>query len=687
METKAWAPALAWLAAATSSIAPAAAQTLEPGSDRPTVTVLGTRSEGGATSPWGTAVPASTLAQSITSVSGDELAALGATRVEDLAGLVPGFQADVSSAGLSSAVRLRGFLSTRMYLNGQPDVQRLFARDLATVERVDVLSGPAGLFFGMASPGGVVHYTGKQPRFEASSALRLGVDQFGVADVMLDATGPLKPDLAYRAVLSLRDGDTPPASLPQRRSTLLGALTWSPSPADRLTFEAEAMVNRTPYVFGTVITGQGPGAQPQYDRLYVVPGGGPTTRTMQRWAVDGRHVLAPDWAVSARVSAARGSRDEALFGFWTVESDTELSGYFTEYHDTWSQSAVNVRVDGAFTAAGMRHQAAFGAEYLGQRFLFSGVQNIAGFVLDVANPDFRGVDPYALVLSPRLLHEHSRERAAWLADRVTLAQGWYATAGLRDTVYRIDFDRTGAGLRSVADAHARAWHVGTTVELQPRWLAYGSLSTGFEPNRGFDRAGAPLPPQRQRQTEVGLRVGAASAASTSVAAYRIDLSDVAMTDPLDRTALIAAGARRVDGIQASVNVRAAGFDFGAHANVLRMRRLVRTTASQGEDVPGVARQTAGLQASAPFAVGPFAARGYVQASWVGRRAADAENTTFLPGYGLAHVGAEITLAPTTKVALGVRNLFDKRYIEAVTALDDVYQGPRRAAWLRLDHRF
>ena len=635
----------------------------------------------------GRGLPLNTLAQTITSTTSDELQALDATRVEVLAGLVPGLQVSVSSAGLSSAIQLRGFLSARLYLNGQPDVLRLFARDLATVERVDVLSGPAGLFFGIASPGGVVHYVGKQPRFDASNALRLMVNQHGVADVMLDATGPLNPDLAYRAVLSLRDGDVPPAGLPQRRSTLLGGLTWGASPNQRVLLEAEAVANHTPYVFGTAITGQGPTARPQYDRVYVVPGGGPATRTMQRWAIEARRRLHPDWTVIARYTAVRGTRDETLFGFWTVESDTEISGYYTQYHDAFTQSTASVRADGKVVAAGLRHDVAFGWESTRQQFEFAGVQSIATFVLDVANPDFSGVDPAALPMSPRYLHERSREQAVWAADRVTLMPGWTATAGVRHTAFDIDFDRTRAGLRRVTDRNARAWHVGTTVELRPRWHAYVSTSSGFEPNRGFDRNGQTLPPQRQRQTEVGLRAEPSAGVSTSVAAYRIDLSDIAITDPLDRTALVAGGARRVDGIQASASARLAGFDVGGHVSLLRMQRPVRSSASQGDDVPGVASRTAGLRLAGPFTLGAFPARWHVHASYVGRRAADAENTTYLPGHGLAHVSTELTLSPTSKLSIGVRNVLDKRYIEAVTALDDVYQGPRRTAWVRLDHRF
>ena len=72
---------------------------------------------------------------------------------------------------------------------------------------------------------------------------------------------------------------------------------------------------------------------------------------------------------------------------------------------------------------------------------------------------------------------------------------------------------------------------------------------------------------------------------------------------------------------------------------------------------------------------------------LGPRAADVANTTALPGHVLVHVAAQWHLPGALVLLAGVRNLGDRRYVAAVTALDDVYQGQRRSAWVRLDQRF
>lgn len=165
-------------------------------------------------SEWDAGANPDVLPQTRFRIEAGEWDAIGARRIEDLAGLVPGLQVDTAIAGLSSAVKLRGFGVTRLHFNGQPDVQRLFWRDPATVERVEMLVGPADLSHGIASPGGVLHQVGKQPRFERRHDLRVGADEHAVADAMLDLTGPLAPAWAYRLVLSARDGTQPPAAPP-----------------------------------------------------------------------------------------------------------------------------------------------------------------------------------------------------------------------------------------------------------------------------------------------------------------------------------------------------------------------------------------------------------------------------------------------------------------------------------------
>ena len=89
---------------------------------------------------------ASPLPLSANTISAEQPAQWHVQRLDELTGL-----------------QLRGFAVTRPLLDGLPDIQRLFVRDIATVTRIDTLRGPAALPFGITSPGGTTNTISKQP--------------------------------------------------------------------------------------------------------------------------------------------------------------------------------------------------------------------------------------------------------------------------------------------------------------------------------------------------------------------------------------------------------------------------------------------------------------------------------------------------------------------------------------------
>jgi outer membrane receptor protein involved in Fe transport len=167
-----------------------------------------------------------------------------------------------------------------------------------------------------------------------------------------------------------------------------------------------------------------------------------------------------------------------------------------------------------------------------------------------------------------------------------------------------------------------------------------------------------------------------------MAAYRVDLLNLPMTDPLDRTASISAGQRRVHGAEASFDATWAAWQLQANINVQRTRQVVKTTANLGDSFVGVPRSSAGLQAAHDFGVSAgLPVRAWAAATVLGPRFADAQNTVRVAGYARIDVGGECLIAAGRRVSAGVRNLGNRRYVEAVTALDDVYQGPLQQVWV------
>jgi iron complex outermembrane recepter protein len=303
----------------------------------------------------------------------------------------------------------------------------------------------------------------------------------------------------------------------------------------------------------------------------------------------------------------------------------------------------------------------------------------------VAAPDFSAVDVNTLPTTRRYNDEKQRDVSWWLADRVSFVAGTFPThltLGVRHLRYAIDGDRTGAGRVPVGGQSGTAGHVGLSSELSSAMQAYVAWSSGLEPNRGKTSGGDFLPAQQSRQWEVGTHWQAGPQTKLHLAAYRVDLLNLPMTDPLDRTASISAGQRRVHGAEASFDTTWAAWQLQANINVQRTRQVVKTTASLGDSFVGVPRSSAGLQVTHDFGVSAgLPLRTWAAATMLGPRFADAQNTVQVAGYARIDAGVEYLIATGRSLSAGVRNLGNRRYVEAVTALDDVYQGPLRQMWL------
>jgi len=612
-----------------------------------------------------------------------DIEAGAATRLEDLADLVPGVQPGVLNAGLSTALMMRGFRVSRARWNGLTDIQRLFVRDLHTVEAVEIRQGPDGIMEGITSPGGVVSYRGKQPRFEPAHSVGIIATERGGKRLLADTTAPVNPWLAYRLVAATQSGSTQPGSLPEDRTHLLAGITFRYSEQGALRFDTEHQRNKRPFAFGTVRT---PARGVVYDRLFVAPDQ-PALREYERHGLHWEHALSDQVQLTLRAARSEVERDEALLGFWSLRNESTLWGYYTRYRDRYTQDDHRAQAHFRFSALGLRHHVALGQERHRQHVDFTGVQNIAGFTVDIDHPDFSATDPATLALGRRYNHERIDEAARFAALHSTLADLVRLSLGLRDNTYKIRADRIGTGLRPATEGSARTWHAGLVITPAAALSIHISAGSGIEPNRGMTRDGGFLPEQRARQLEAGLR-WAASAAEASASAYRIRLDNLPMADPLDRNALVSSGSRRVDGIELSSLLRHGAWDVRAHAAWTDTRNLHKTSASQGNAFPNVPRHAAGIRVARHQVTADGASlRLWLSATHVGPRHGDAANSFRLPSHQRYDLGCEYRPQPHVRLQFGVRNLANKRYVAAITSASDVYQGALRTAWAGLDYSF
>src|SRR6185312_1031769 len=94
------------------------------------------------------------------------------------------------------AFTMRGFPVNTLMENG---VFRYISYNIDNVDRVEIVKGPAAVFFGQGYPGGVINYVTKQPSFaKIPDTFRHSVNDNSGQKLVLDINKPLSKYAAFR---------------------------------------------------------------------------------------------------------------------------------------------------------------------------------------------------------------------------------------------------------------------------------------------------------------------------------------------------------------------------------------------------------------------------------------------------------------------------------------------------------
>lgn len=178
--------------------------------------------------------------------------------------------------GMSRSINVRGFSvsgSGQLLINGQRTYSSASsARSADNLEAVELLRGPAALYYGAAEPGGIINYNYKRPKREAAYVIRGRTDSKGSYGAMVDMTGPLNEEatLMYRAVGSFQHTKDDQNHIWSEPKSLLAAITLAPNAdfSTTLTYE-KLKVESVPEQENNIrITNP---ASPYYNQFYPVP--------------------------------------------------------------------------------------------------------------------------------------------------------------------------------------------------------------------------------------------------------------------------------------------------------------------------------------------------------------------------------------------------------------------------------
>ncbi|WP_031338339.1 TonB-dependent siderophore receptor [Xanthomonas maliensis] len=603
-----------------------------------------------------------------------------------------------------SALSTRGFTDStsvmRLYdgLRQYGGIGVTFPFDTFSIERIEVLRGPASVIDGDGAIGGVVNVVPKKPHFGAiENLLSATLGSQETARWGIDSGGALAPTLAYRATVSGNRSAGWVDRGEQRDATVSAALLWQASPDLQLTLSHADGDQHPMRYFGTpLIDGQ------------------------QLAAVRHRNYNVADSLMHFR---DRWSQMEAL---WTptdaLEWRTRL--YRIDSRRQWRNAEgylydpASGLIDRSDNTQILHQQEQTGmTSTLRVRHAIGAASNTMALGVDANRADFRHtnntytgssgpVDPFdpipglfvsAAPTLPRY-RNHASQAAAFLEDRLALSARWSVLAGVRHD--RATLERT--DLISGQEAFSRVysttgWRVGTVFAVQPSQSFYAQYSAAADPIGGLlmlSPANANFDLARGRQLEIGWKQAFARGEWT-LAAYRIRKTGLLSRDPADPDRSVQIGAQTSRGVEAaltyalsdawSLDLTASAL-HAAFANFLDSSGAAGVVVSRDGNVPpNVAERLATAWLS--WQLHPdWRLAGGVR--YVGKRYADNANTLVLPGYATTDVALSWQARPATRLSARIFNLFDRTYYTTAYYTDTQwFVGPDRRIELTLEQRF
>lgn len=466
--------------------------------------------------------------QSISIVTADRIAAIGATTLRDALGYTPGV--NISPYGSDSRfdwINLRGFsqFSPGHFLDGlqlrNDGSYGIWKAEPYGAERIEVLRGPSSVLYGQGSPGGMVNVVSKHPTREPLNEMQVQVGDHNRYQVAGDFSGPVDRDgkWLYRITGLLRDAELPLAHMPDDRIYVAPALTWTPGTGLSITVLSHYLRMRA---------GSNYRGYPEIGTITANPNG-PIDRSVFLGEAGFNHYNHDQWMLGYRL-------EYRLSDQFTVRQNLRYGYLKTDYQDVLRRGSylvvnaaspaapenfrtINRVAFGAYTnarnfavdnqvelnvgIAGTEHKVLAGVDY--QRSSFDKYIFYGGTVtpLNLYAPTYGGsiTIPGPSVDADQIL----KQTGLYLQDQVRLGGRIIITAGGRYDFASTDTDDH-LGRRTILKSDRFSGRAGI-VYVHPSGLApYASYSESFTPTPVIDTTtGKPFAPETGRQYEVGIR--------------------------------------------------------------------------------------------------------------------------------------------------------------------------------------
>lgn len=572
--------------------------------------------------------------------------------------------------GFSSSSILRDGFRLTNGSNGNAGFQ-----ELANVERVEVLKGPAAILAGALEPGGAINLVTEQPLSEPFYELSFRAGNRELLEPSIDISGPLTDDgrLLYRLNALYRNEDYHrDFDVPVERVFIAPVISWAISDRSNLTLELEYSSEDRPADFsGLPAIGDRVAAVP-FDRITGEPGDNASNESL-RVGYQFEHRLSDSWQIRNRFRYV--SFENSFVSNTTAQVNENTGDLFR----VWIQNAqpadsyeLQTNVVGEFATGSIEHTLLVGIDlYRRDADTFRRIDQTPQPLFNIFNPVYGLTsrpdsfnDP-----APQTVETQTNNLGIYIQDQITLLDNLFLLAGLRyDTVTETseNFD---LGTRDSQSSEAFTPRIGIVYQpIEPLSL-YTSYSTSFAPNSGTDRFGDLLAPERGQQFEVGARAELLGGRlSANLALFHLTKQNVATADPNSPPGQffsVATGEQRSQGVELDViGEILPGWNIVANYAYTDADITQDNEGLAGNRIFGVPEHNVNLWTIYEIQQGDLAGLGFgIGVNYVSDRFGDNANSYLLEEYFLTNAAISYQ-RDNWRAALNIRNLFDVNYIDS-----------------------
>ena len=628
--------------------------------------------------------------QSISVVPAQVVEDIGATRLEDALDYAGGVERgnNFGGQGLTEFL-VRGFSTQEFYRNGFA-VNRGYPNmpDASTLERIEVLRGPASMLYGRGDPGGTFNIVSKQPQAERRTVLGSQVNTDGLRRGTLDTTGALDESagFTYRLNLVAEGSDSFRDHVESERYNIAPVLRWQLSDDTALILEGDYLHNRHPMDRGLTRYPNQAGDLSR-DRFLGEESAGKLTNQNATTQLRLEHQLDSQWMLRGGIQYLDGSLDGGAVENNGLAADGRTAGRnYSERWLNWNDLAVQANMEGHFDAAGLAHTLLLGVEF--DDFNYDSQIDRSGgatsdFPIDLYDPVYGQPLP-ALTRTTTYDDENLKSYAFFLQDQIALTERLTAQVGARLERFEQRYENKLTPAGSWDQAHnAVSPRFGLIYDLTEELAVYANTSRSFKPNRGADRSSQAFDPEEGIAHEVGIKYELPEHdLSVTAALFHITKENVLTSDPVDSNYQIAAGEARSRGFDISVagNITPQWRVIGGYAYVdAEVTESSSASMPAGTRLANVPRHSFNLLDTYEFAEGPLAGLGVgMGIKYVGDRKGGATSTAFdMDAYTTVDLLAYYPLTERVRLNLNLNNLFDEEYEERAWGNIWAYPGAPR----------